>query len=229
MVRIGSKNPPPRISTRPASTSVSQSGDVVRMLVDQPFQERPRGVQDERDFRIALEHVQKRQIAGAISLLEDAVEVAHGLMVMKREDQANVRHGRPLDRSAKTAAADRGGSPIGAGDLDLTQEASRVLGGNRVDVKARAPLETGDLGQTRNDLDVPMVMRQLAMVKRSGVNDVVVRRAVERQLELVQNSGGAQVPGRRRPAWGCSRSGWSGSWARSRSRREIGWRTDRTP
>jgi len=65
-------------------------------MVDEPLQERPRGVQNERDFRIAFENIEKGQIAGSISLVENAVEIAHRLMVMKREDQANVRHGRPL-------------------------------------------------------------------------------------------------------------------------------------
>ena len=82
-------------------------------------------------------------------------------------------------RNCRSAAArsKRPGRSSEYGDVDLSQEAGRVLGRNRIDIKARAPLEAGDLGQPRNHLDVPMVMRQLAVVKRRRVNDVVVRRA----------------------------------------------------
>ena len=162
----------------------AEAGDVVGMPVDQPFQERPGGVQHERYFRIAFEHVEKRLIAGAIGLLEDPVEITHGLVVMQRENQANLRHVRPLrgndgDRDQQRRglqcpvlrandrefpvggpALRRAGRPLlAARDVDLTQETGRVLGRNRVDVKARTPLETRDLGQPRNHLDVPMVMR----------------------------------------------------------------------
>ncbi len=53
------------------------------MLVDQPFQERPGRVQGKGDLGIIFEHVQEGAIAGAIGLLEDPVEIAHGLVVMQ--------------------------------------------------------------------------------------------------------------------------------------------------
>ena len=62
------------------------------MLVDQPFQERPGGVQGEGYLGIVFEHVEKGAIAGAIGLFEDPVEITHGLVVMKRENQADLRH-----------------------------------------------------------------------------------------------------------------------------------------
>src|SRR5208282_6603444 len=63
----------------------------------------------------------------------------------------------------------------------------RMLGSNRIDVEPRPPLETRDLVQPRNHFDMPMVMRQLDVVKGRSVNDVVVGRVVESQLELVED------------------------------------------
>ena len=121
IVRIGSKNPPPRISTRPASTSAAHPRDVFGLLLDQPFQQRARGVQDERDLGIALEHVEERQVAVAIRRLEDAVEVADGLMVVQGEDQADAATcDDPRETAARAndsrtgAQRDRRDSPDGA-------------------------------------------------------------------------------------------------------------------
>ena len=169
---------------------------------------------------IVFEHVQEGAIAGAIGLFEDPVEITHGLVVMKRENQADLRHVEPLrcgrrrshkhggtvggaDRTVRASFATtalENGPGIGGGDVDLSQETGRVLGRNRVDVKARAPLEARDLRQTRNHLDVPMVMRQFAMVKRGRVDDVVVSRAVERKLQLAQRPDEAPDRDRPRPA-----------------------------
>src|SRR5438067_793301 len=45
-------------------------------------------------------------------------------------------------------------------DADLTQEGRRLLRRHRVDVEARPPLEARHPRQTRNDLHVPVIMRQ---------------------------------------------------------------------
>lgn len=52
------------------------------------------------------------------------------------------------------------------GKLGLAEEGRRIFGGNRVDVKAGAPLKPGDLGEPGDDLDVPMVVGQLLVVER---------------------------------------------------------------
>ena len=231
--------------------------DVLGLALDQPFQQRARGVQDEGDLGIALEHVEERQVAVAVGLLEDAVEVADGLVVVQGEDQADAGHertswsqgsratrsdvetgrvdqddhatriefgigppsdravratavtgrsirsvdsrmpGRPCHLRSETPARGRLSEPVttarpgprrrAGADLDLAEEARRVLGRDRVDVEPRAPLEAGDLGQPGDDLDVPVVVRQLLRVERRGVDDVVVGRVVERQLQLVED------------------------------------------
>ena len=78
---------PPGLDQRPDPV------DVVGLVLDQPLQQRPRGVQDERDLGIVLHHVQERPIAVPIRRLEDAVEVADGLMVVHGQDQADAGHG----------------------------------------------------------------------------------------------------------------------------------------
>ena len=55
----------------------------------EPFQQRAAGVQAHLQIRIALEHVQERQVAVLIRLLEDVVEVADGLVVVQDEDEAD--------------------------------------------------------------------------------------------------------------------------------------------
>ena len=95
MVRIGSKNPPPMTSTRPDSTRAAQAGDVFGVLVDQPFQERPGRVQGEGYVGIVFENVQEGAIAGAVGLFEDFVEITHGLVVVERQNQADLRHVEP--------------------------------------------------------------------------------------------------------------------------------------
>ena len=84
MVRIGSKNPPPRISTRPDVDQAFQPSDIFGMLLDEPFQERTGGVQDKGDLGIVFEHVQERAVTRAKSLLENPLEITHGLVIMKR-------------------------------------------------------------------------------------------------------------------------------------------------
>jgi hypothetical protein len=56
---------------------------MVRMLLDEPFQERARGVQNKGDFGVVLEHAQERGVTRAKSLLEHAVEIAYGLVIME--------------------------------------------------------------------------------------------------------------------------------------------------
>ena len=61
----------------------AQARDVFRMLIDEPFQQRPRGMQRKRDFGIAFKDVEERQVTIAVRGLEYAVEVSHGLMVVQ--------------------------------------------------------------------------------------------------------------------------------------------------
>src|SRR4051812_26686044 len=63
-------------------------------------------------------------------------------------------------------------------EVDVAEEGGGILGGDRVDVEARAPLEAGDLREPGDDLDVPMIVGQLLVVERRGVDDVVVRGVV---------------------------------------------------
>ena len=135
-------------------------GDVLGVLLDQPFQERSGGVQGERDLRIVFQHVQKRAIAVAIGLLEDAVEIAHRLVVVQGEDQANGGHKRascePLapvgrDIAFRHANAENEGrlrlsptpgmkpSPLsrtlnGGGAIDRNAQTLRILEARRLDV-----------------------------------------------------------------------------------------------
>src|SRR5205807_933397 len=69
----------------------------------------------------------------------------------------------------------------------LMQELSRLLRWYRVDVEAGAPLEAGHARQTGNDLHVPVVVRQILRVERRRVDDVVVRRLVQRLFQLQQD------------------------------------------
>ncbi len=70
-----------------------QSPHVPRLMLDEPLQERPRGVEDEGDLRVVLHHVEERPVAEAICLVEHAVEVADGLVVVEGEDEADCGHG----------------------------------------------------------------------------------------------------------------------------------------
>src|SRR4051812_19925321 len=71
--------------------------------------------------------------------------------------------------------------------LDLAEETGGVFGRDGVDVETRPPFEAGDLSEPRDDLDVPMVVGEFLVVKRRGMDDVIVGRAVERLLELVED------------------------------------------
>ena len=96
---------PPRLDQRP------DPSDVLGLPLDQPLQQRARGVQDERDLGIALQHVQERQVAVAVGRLEDAVEVADGLVVVQGEDQADAGHGRSFGRTDRGSADYRPARP----------------------------------------------------------------------------------------------------------------------
>ncbi len=71
--------------------------------------------------------------------------------------------------------------------LDFPEKRRRIFGRDGVDVEAGSPLEASDLRQPGNDFDVPMVVGQLLVVKRGGVNDVIIGGGIERLLELVEN------------------------------------------
>ena len=72
----------------------ADAGDVLGMALDQPLQERTGGVQGERDLGVVLEHLEEREVAVAIRRLEDAVEVAHRLVVVQGKDQTHGGHRR---------------------------------------------------------------------------------------------------------------------------------------
>src|SRR5262245_33807868 len=76
-------------------------------------------------------------------------------------------------RSLQTTDADRSWS------VELPQEGRGVLGRRGVDVEAGAPLESGDLGERRHDLDVPVIVGRAGVVEGRGVEHEVVRRIVE--------------------------------------------------
>ncbi len=117
---------------------------------------------------------------------------------------------------------------VGVPTSTSRRKAAAFSGGTGIDVEAGAPLEARDLGQPRNHFDMPMVMRKLAVVKRRGVDDVIVGGPSSASSSLFRTWCKTWLEVVDTPAWGCSRSGWSGSWGRSRSRRETGWRTGRT-
>ena len=71
-----------------------QAVEVVGMMPIEPFGQGAAGVQGQSDAGVAFEHLQKRQIAVAVRLLDHAVEIADGLMVVQDEDEADGgRHG----------------------------------------------------------------------------------------------------------------------------------------
>jgi hypothetical protein len=53
------------------------------MLFDEPFQEWTGGVQDKGDLRIVFEHVQERAVTLTKCLLENPLEITHGLVIME--------------------------------------------------------------------------------------------------------------------------------------------------
>ena len=59
-----------------------------------------------------------------------------------------------------------------------------MLRRNGVDVKVRAPFESCDLREPGDDLYVPVIALQLALVERGGVYDVIVRREVQGLLSF---------------------------------------------
>src|SRR5882724_9965090 len=71
-------------------------------------------------------------------------------------------------------------------DFLFAQKGSRLLGQHGIDIKSASPFEAGDSCQPRNDLQMPVVMGQLFGIKGRRVNDVVIRRIVERQFEFAQ-------------------------------------------
>ena len=93
------------ISTCPRRDQAAQAVDVFGLVLDQPFHQRPAGVQGDGDFGILLEQFEEGPVAVAVGVLEDAVEVADGLMIVQGEDKAK-RHGRILStcRAAVLAA-----------------------------------------------------------------------------------------------------------------------------
>src|SRR5712691_12260713 len=54
-----------------------------------------------------------------------------------------------------------------------------LLGQDGIDVEAASPFETGDPRQPRNDLQVPVIVRDLFGIEGGRVNNVIVRRVVQ--------------------------------------------------
>ena len=102
-----------------------------------------------------------------------------------------------------------------------------VRRGHRIDVEAGAPLEAGHARQPRDDLHVPVIVRQQLRVERRRVDDVVVRRLVEGRFQLEQDRLQDRCPALRSRFSECSRNGCCGSSAESTFRRETGWRRGR--
>src|SRR5450759_4651654 len=64
---------------------------------------------------------------------------------------------------------------------------------SRVDVKAGGPFEAGDIGQSWNDLDVPVVVSQRTFLDGRAVHDEIVCRPFQHLFEL--SNSGAEDPG----------------------------------
>ena len=69
------------------------------------------------------------------------------------------------------------------------QKRRRLLRRHRVDVKAGSPLEAPATRprQPRDDLDMPVIMRQRLRVEGSGVDDVVIGRFIEGRFQFQQD------------------------------------------
>src|SRR5439155_16321225 len=79
--------------------------------------------------------------------------------------------------SPKLCLSMASGQILWASNLCIPQEHGRLFRKDRVNVKARAPFEAGDLGQLGNDLNMPMVkVPRLFMQGRSVENKVKWRR-----------------------------------------------------
>src|ERR1700738_1688418 len=62
------------------------------MKLAQPVEEIPRVVEGNLDSRVRSECIDHRQVAVPVELLEDPVEVAHRLVVVKRQGEAQALH-----------------------------------------------------------------------------------------------------------------------------------------
>src|SRR5260370_30791127 len=69
----------------------------------------------------------------------------------------------------------------------LPQECRGLFGRDGIYVKPGAPLEAGDARQPGNDFQMPMGVAQSLRIKRRGVDDVIVRRLVQRRLDLQED------------------------------------------
>jgi len=67
----------------------------LRFMSEEPVPKRPRVVQHDPYRRIALEHVDERQIGLPVGIGEDVFKVAHGLMRMTAENQIDAVHDTP--------------------------------------------------------------------------------------------------------------------------------------
>ena len=80
-----------------------QPVEIFGMMGVEPFQQRPAGVQGDPQVRKLLEQIEKQAITVLIRLLEHAVEVADGLVIVQSEDEANrLRHADTLARRGQS-------------------------------------------------------------------------------------------------------------------------------
>jgi hypothetical protein len=80
------------ISIRPAATRAAI--EILGMIGVEPLHERSAGVQADLERLVGLEHIEERLVAVLVSLLEDVVEVAGGLVIVTDENQADsIHHG----------------------------------------------------------------------------------------------------------------------------------------
>src|SRR3984885_12210018 len=68
----------------------------------------------------------------------------------------------------------------------LPQKLSRFLWRRRINVKPRAPLESGGLGEFRHEFHVPVIVIVIRILRRRGVNHQIVGRIIEHSIGLNQ-------------------------------------------
>ena len=73
----------------PLLDQLGQPVEILGLVGREPFQERSADVKRNLQRGVAAEHVEEVAIAVVVRLLEYVVEVADGLMIVDREDQAN--------------------------------------------------------------------------------------------------------------------------------------------
>src|SRR5262249_45372180 len=105
-------------------------------------------------------------------------------------------YSRSLRKSSVTQRYLRDQESVGALRACLAQDLSRLFGRCRIQVKPGRPLESRDLRQLRDDLDVPVIELPRRLADRRGVDQQVVRRRSEGLVDAAQDV--AKQPRQRR-------------------------------